>query len=449
MKKSLILVLLAVAGSYGIATAQMPAVQISDKTGWHKIGETTVDLQKERDEVAVIGADRFAALKIRVTDAPVELTDLEIYFEDDTRQNVQLRTMMKAGAESRIINIEGGEKDLEKIVFLYKSTANASDEKASIEIWGKKTNEDNNTAGDDRNMNNGDNRYKDKEKDNRTDMGATRPNWSRIGEKTVDFSKEYDEIIMPGASRYSAIKFSVAGASVDISDMEIHYADGGKDDINVASPIRPGGESRSIEVKGNDKDIKKIVFRYKTMDNNRQKATVTVWGMRMYKDTEERMRSSDDRKMNDNRTADNRNDNAKDKDGVKAKDDSHGAIAKPSVVWSDKKGWTKIAENTVDLKMEKDEVAVIGADKFAAIKFKATDANIQLMDVHVHYHDGTQQDISAKTPMNEGKETKVFELKGSDKDIKTISFTYKTMPNQGKDKAHIEIWGVKSDLASE
>ena len=33
------------------ANAQKPAVVVSDKTGWHKIGETTVDFKKEKDEV--------------------------------------------------------------------------------------------------------------------------------------------------------------------------------------------------------------------------------------------------------------------------------------------------------------------------------------------------------------------------------------------------------------
>src|SRR6185295_9529703 len=90
--------------SVGILSAQQPAVMVSTAPGWHKIASTTVDFKKDRDEVSVLGADRFTAIRFMVTEAPIDLQDLEIWFENGTKQDVQVRTPVEAGKESRVIN---------------------------------------------------------------------------------------------------------------------------------------------------------------------------------------------------------------------------------------------------------------------------------------------------------------------------------------------------------
>lgn len=139
MKKTII-ILLAIIGMYGNVSAQKPAIMASDKTGWHKIGETKVDFKKESDEIVVWFADRFDAIKFKVKDAPVEFTSMDVYFESGDVQNVMLNATIKAPGETRIIDLKGGERNLKKIVFVYKTLPNRKDEKAHIELWGLKTN---------------------------------------------------------------------------------------------------------------------------------------------------------------------------------------------------------------------------------------------------------------------------------------------------------------------
>jgi len=142
MKKVLMISLLVIAGSIGIMKAQQPAVVTSDKTGWHKIGETTVSFTKERDEVMVMGADRFASIKFRVMDAPIDLQSLEVYYESGDKQDVKVNMPIKAQGESRVIDLNGGERSLKKIVFVYKTVGAQKNGKAHVEIWGLKTNTD-------------------------------------------------------------------------------------------------------------------------------------------------------------------------------------------------------------------------------------------------------------------------------------------------------------------
>jgi hypothetical protein len=140
--KKIIMTLSLQAICLGALIAQKPAVVVNDKAGWHKIGETTVDFQKDHDEVAVLLADRFATLKFRVTESPIELLDIDVIFKEGDKQNIRIGYAIKtAGSESREIDLKGGaERDIKSIAFRYKTVENRADKKARVEIWGKKTN---------------------------------------------------------------------------------------------------------------------------------------------------------------------------------------------------------------------------------------------------------------------------------------------------------------------
>ena len=138
MKKMMILMLLAFVSLGRISAQNSPAVILSDKPGWHKIGEKTVDLTMDKDEIMVMGADRFSSLKFKVKDEPIELASLEIFFEAGDKEVVAMNTTLNANTESRVIDIKGGERELKKIVFHYKTLQNAKNKKAHVEIWGYK-----------------------------------------------------------------------------------------------------------------------------------------------------------------------------------------------------------------------------------------------------------------------------------------------------------------------
>jgi hypothetical protein len=148
MKKILGITLLAIASAFIMpAFAQKPAVIASDKAGWHKIGEVTADLKSEKDEIIVLGKDRFKSLKIVVTDQPISITSMVIYYEGGATEDVNVNANLKAGKESQVINLKG-EKELNKVSFVFQTVASArndkaysektTSEKAHVELWGLK-----------------------------------------------------------------------------------------------------------------------------------------------------------------------------------------------------------------------------------------------------------------------------------------------------------------------
>jgi hypothetical protein len=146
MNKVLLITLLTLAVSNNTSFAQKttdkPVVVISDKSGWHKIGKTTVNFKTEKEQVLIIGSNRFSAIKFKVQEAPIDLISIEAYFASGDKQDIGINMPISAPGESKIIELNGGMRTLKKIVFVYKTLPNHKDEKGHVEIWGLKVNED-------------------------------------------------------------------------------------------------------------------------------------------------------------------------------------------------------------------------------------------------------------------------------------------------------------------
>jgi hypothetical protein len=138
MKKRILVMLVAIVSIGYTAFAQQTAVETNNKPGWHKIAETTADLKADKDEVMVVGKDHFKSIKLKVTDVPVEIRDLTVYYENDTKQDVSVRHLLNAGDETREIDLDGKDRAIKKIVLMYKTVPNSDKDKSHIEIWGMK-----------------------------------------------------------------------------------------------------------------------------------------------------------------------------------------------------------------------------------------------------------------------------------------------------------------------
>ena len=83
------------------------------------------------------------------------------------------------------------------------------------------------------------------------------------------------------ADRFAMLKFKVTGASIHIEDLDVIFEEGDKQNIRIGAAIKQeGSESRPIDLKGGaERNIKRIVFRYKTVDKGEnKKAHVEIWG---------------------------------------------------------------------------------------------------------------------------------------------------------------------------
>ncbi len=148
MKKVLLSIML-IAGVYGIAFGQQGSVSKSTSQGsnenWVKIGEKSVDLKQEQgifnwdtDREKTINAnERYSAIKFKAKDAPVNLTNVEIVYDNGKKSGMGINSSLQANSESKPVSLDSKEQ-LDKVTFNYARNESASVGKAKIELWGLK-----------------------------------------------------------------------------------------------------------------------------------------------------------------------------------------------------------------------------------------------------------------------------------------------------------------------
>lgn len=105
---------------------------------WKFIGDKTVNFGIDRDVIHLGNIkDDFRKLQVRVTDGPVKVLDMKVYFDNGSVQDVQIRSLIAEGGTTRIIDLEGGLRHLSKIEFWYETIGFAKG-KARVAVWGRK-----------------------------------------------------------------------------------------------------------------------------------------------------------------------------------------------------------------------------------------------------------------------------------------------------------------------
>jgi hypothetical protein len=137
MKRAIVLLVVFVC-YLQVAFAQEPAVVVSDKPGWHKIGEVKADFKTEIESIAVLGSDEFKSIKLKVTDAPINIDKVIVYYENEQTQEIPLSGMILSGSETKAYDLLYPLIELKKVSFTYKSEPSYRGEKAHIELYGLK-----------------------------------------------------------------------------------------------------------------------------------------------------------------------------------------------------------------------------------------------------------------------------------------------------------------------
>jgi len=115
-------------------------------------------------------------------------------------------------------------------------------------------------------------------------MTSSKEGWHKIGETTVNFKKDTDEILVIGENKFTELKFAVKDTPIDLLSLELFFTSGKSQNIKVNNPIEANGESHSIPFKGGQRKLKKIVFVYKTLPNRKdERAHVEIWGYKAKK----------------------------------------------------------------------------------------------------------------------------------------------------------------------
>lgn len=104
---------------------------------WELLGSRKVNYALDRDEIPVTSAQGvFKTLQVKVKRSPLNMHKLVVHFGNGDKQELELRENLKAGGQSRLIDLPGNSRVIKKVVFWY-DTKNLAGRKAMVELWGK------------------------------------------------------------------------------------------------------------------------------------------------------------------------------------------------------------------------------------------------------------------------------------------------------------------------
>jgi hypothetical protein len=103
---------------------------------WRFLGDKNVGFGVDHDVIHFGNwSDDVRQVKLKITDGPLKMYSMKIYFDNGATQDVSMRFKFAAGSESRVIDMVGGLRHLTKIEFTYE-TKGFLRGRARVAIWG-------------------------------------------------------------------------------------------------------------------------------------------------------------------------------------------------------------------------------------------------------------------------------------------------------------------------
>jgi hypothetical protein len=263
---------------------------------WVLLGERTVLFAAERDTIPVTAAEGlFRRIRFKVMENGVEFRALRVHFGNGEAVDITVREFIEAGGQTRVIDLPGALRVLRSIDLVYATRGPAREGRAVVAALGLKEiapatppaaspptalaptgnpptgNPPTGTPGT--------------AAPNASPPGVDAPNddagWERLGAREVNFRTDRDTIPVTVADgRFRKIRLRVRGNAVEFLDVSVVFADGSRQDVPVRAVIAEGGATRVIDLVGEARVIRDVVFTYRVATERpaRGRAEVVLWG---------------------------------------------------------------------------------------------------------------------------------------------------------------------------
>ena len=107
-------------------------------------------------------------------------------------------------------------------------------------------------------------------------------------------------------------------------------------------------------------------------------------------------------------------------------------------------GSVRLGERTVSFKADHDVIGV-GAytGTFRSLYFVVEKNDVELFNLVVVYGNGEREKFDTRLVFREGSRSRVLDLRGGKRIIKSIQFTYRTVGTWADGRARVVVYGVK------
>ena len=104
-------------------------------------------------------------------------------------------------------------------------------------------------------------------------------------------------------------------------------------------------------------------------------------------------------------------------------------------------GWEKVGERRIGFGVDHDVIPVTRfKGDFRRIRIKVEESRVHMIDLKIVYATGGVQDVQLRKEFARGSWSRIIDLRGGDRVIRSIKVTYRTegLPRNGR--ASLEVW---------
>ena len=104
---------------------------------WEHLGKRKVNFKLDRDAIQVGRFEGFfTALQLKVKNGRINMHKMVVHFHNGKTTEIELRENFTDGSESRVIDLPGNVRIIDKVVLWY-DTKGFSLSRAVVELWGR------------------------------------------------------------------------------------------------------------------------------------------------------------------------------------------------------------------------------------------------------------------------------------------------------------------------
>lgn len=104
---------------------------------WEKLGQRKVNFKVDRDEISGRWDGIFRKLQVKVRGGSVSMQKMVVHFHNGQTQEIELKNNFTDDSESRVIDLPGNRRIIDKVVFWYEATSSSEGNKPTVELWGR------------------------------------------------------------------------------------------------------------------------------------------------------------------------------------------------------------------------------------------------------------------------------------------------------------------------
>ena len=138
LNKKVLLAFILLSSIFTTISCSSTRKSIAIEEGWELIGESKVNFVRDRDQIDVISANRFTAIRFKVENRDIRLNGLNVVYQNGDKLAPVIDDIIVADQYSRDIELGPEGKMIRSVDFKYRTTGNILKGRGNVLVFGKR-----------------------------------------------------------------------------------------------------------------------------------------------------------------------------------------------------------------------------------------------------------------------------------------------------------------------